>query len=364
MSKTSTAHPRPRDLSFDRTISEELLSFFRSDAGQRLRAVRDREPLLFDIQLRSDRPKGNRSWATLYYGLTSLLDVEENGKGYLRLRAHTTHQKAGGFDPPWAEWMPPHDLANVWHEVEAYLTRARPKVQKRWIEKEGGVHAALASGNSDAFRIINREASPSFLDSATKKEIGEKVWQPIGTALRGGDVTEKWWPNQMTVGNSLDFLAVDVGGRLALIEAKHHSATGMIAKVAAQVGSYARLYSYLLQDDQQGALTTIDEMLKQRVQLRLARNGVLYLTQPVRIAPIVAIGPGRPSRAARDRLWQVAQVLDRVPPLRHPRASGPPVTVEPLEVWYVDGAGRITDIERAGDIDPAQEIGAPRRGIQ
>ncbi len=131
--------------------------------------------------------------------------------------------------------------------------------------------------------------------------------------------------------------------------------------MAAQVGSYARLYSYLLQDDQQGALQLIDEMLKQRVQLGLARNGVLYLTQPVRIAPIVAIGPGRPSTAARERLWKVAQVLDSVPPLRHPRPSGPPVTVEPLEVWYVDASGRIAAIERAGDIDPTKEMGPPTR---
>lgn len=102
----------------------------------------------------------------------------------------------------------------------------------------------------------------------------------------------------------------------------------MISKVAAQVGSYARLYAYLLQDDQEGALRAMDEMLRQRVQLGLARNGVLYLAQPVRVAPIVAIGPGQPSAAARQRLWQVAQVLDPVAPLMHPRASGPPVTVE------------------------------------
>ena len=171
----------------------------------------------------------------------------------------------------------------IWDDVERYLARAQPRVQKRWIEKEGRVHATLASGNLDAFRIINREASPSFLDATTKDATGKEVWAAVGTALQSADGSEKWWPTTMTVGNSLDFLAVDVGGRLALIEAKHHSATGMIAKVAAQVGSYARLYSYLLQDDQQGALQLIDEMLKQRVQLGLARNGVLYLMQPVRI---------------------------------------------------------------------------------
>lgn len=98
MSTSSTSSAGLRDVTFDRTVSEELLNFLRSDTGQRLRAVRDREPMLFDIQLRSDRPKGRRSWATLYYGLTSLLDVDES-KGRFRLRLHRTHRAAGGFDP-------------------------------------------------------------------------------------------------------------------------------------------------------------------------------------------------------------------------------------------------------------------------
>jgi len=172
MPEDVTSQPAPQAVTFDRSVSLGLLTFLRSDPGRRLKAFRDRDPLLFDIQLRSDRPKGNRSWATLYYGLTSLLDVDER-KGSFRLRAHKTYKAVGAFDPAWSEWMSAPELDAVWDDVEGYLARVIPRVKKRFIEKEGRVHAALASGNSDAFRVINREASPSFLDLATKRDISE-----------------------------------------------------------------------------------------------------------------------------------------------------------------------------------------------
>lgn len=344
-------------VSFDRVLSEPLLQCMTSELGDVLKGCRDKDreanpPGLFDLQLRSDRPKGNLSWATLYYGLTKLLDVEERNEEF-KLDAHATHREAGSFNPAWQKWMTLEELVRVTPDVARYLEAARRAVAPRHIEREGAVHAALASGNSDAFRVVNREASPSFRNQPTKDAISAELWNPIRDALHDAGRSEPWWPNNVKVGNSLDLLAVDVGGRLALIEAKHHQAQAKeITKVAAQVGSYARLYSYLLQDDQAAALQRIDKMLEQRVAIGLSGKGVLYLMQPVRIVPVVAIGPGRPSAEARNRLWQVAQVLDALDQPAHPRATGEAVTIEPLEVWYVDIDGRIDEIERAGDLGP------------
>lgn len=334
--------PRKSRLWFDRIISDELLGVLQGEVGRSLRAIRAAEPHLFDIQLRSDRPKGKHSWATLYFGLTR--------HGAVRLTAHATHRRNGHFQGGWSTWKSPDDLVAVWPEVERYIRRARSQVHSRHISLEGALHALIASGASDAFRVINREASPSFLDQPTKDAIQADVWTPIEGALQAARRTEPWWPNQMTVGNSVDFLAVDVGGRLALIEAKHHTATGMIAKVAAQVGSYARLYAYLLQEDQRAGLERIDRMLEQRAGLGLSRPGVLYVNEPLRLAPVVAIGPQAPSATARRRLWEVAGVLDRLPLPEHPAPTAAGIAIEPLEVWYVDDRGRIDNIERAGDI--------------
>jgi hypothetical protein len=341
---------------FDRAVSDELLEFLTTPPWTQLVSLGG----LHDLQLRSDRPKGVRSWATLYYGLTSLLDIVENG-GRFRLETHQTYQKVGRWDRFWSEWMLPEQLWGYWDTVEAHLEHVRPNVNPNFTAHEGVLHAALTSGASDAFRVLNREASPSFADQATKDRIKAEVWGPISDALRDHATTEAWWPRQMVGGQSLDILAVDIGGRLALIEAKHHTATGMIAKAAAQVGSYARLYAYLLQADPRRALERIDRMLEQRIQIGATRRGVLYLTEPLRLAPIVAIGPERPTKEARRRLWELGKVLDGLPQPWNDGNGGRSITIEPLEVWYVDHPGRINAIERAGDIQPQRPIGPPAR---
>jgi hypothetical protein len=220
---------------FDRTVSDELIEFLTAPPFTQLVSLGG----LHDLQLRSDRPKGKRSWATLYYGLTSLLDIVEKD-GMFHLETHEKYQEVGRWDRSWSSSMPPEQLRDQWDAVEAHLEHVRTEVRPNFTAHEGVLHAALTSGASDAFRVLNREASPSFSDQATKDRIKAEVWGPIRDALRSHDTTEAWWPKQMTVGQSLDVLAVDIGGRLALVEAKHHKATGMIAKAAAQVGSYAR----------------------------------------------------------------------------------------------------------------------------
>lgn len=333
---------RSKRLWFNRTVSDSLMKVLTKGRARELvdLAVANREGgPLFDLQLRRDT-KGNNpvSWATLYYGLTSVLDLEER-QGEVRLVAHPTHRSRGGFRDEWGDWQEPAELDDAWPQVSAYLQRVLPTVDKRWTGKEGAVHAAISSGASDAYRIINREVSPGFVDQSTKDALMAGWWQPLEDSLQREEMQEAWWPTDVTVGASPDFLAVDIGGRLAVIEAKHHSATGMIAKVPLQVGFYAKMFRVLLEEDDQ-ALEAMEAMLRQRVSLGLSRPGVLYLTRRREVVPVVAIGPDRPSKAGRERLWKVA--------LSTSRALGE--GVDPIELWYVDRHGRIEKIERPGDV--------------
>lgn len=327
---------------FNRTVSDDLMAILTGGGARELVelavAEQESEPL-FDLQLRRDTRGSNPvSWASLYYGLTSVLDLEER-QGSVRLSAHKTHRSRGGFQEEWSDWQEPAKLDDAWPQVFAYLGRVVPTVDERWTGKEGAVHAAISSGTSDAYRIINREVSPGFTDQATKDAMMASWWQPLDESLRRGPSPEPWWPTDVTVGASPDFLAVDIGGRLAVIEAKHHSATGMIAKVPLQVGFYAKMFRTLLEEDDD-ALEAMEAMLRQRVALGLSRPGVLYLTRRREVVPVVAIGPKRPSKAGRERLWKVA--------LSTSRALGD--GVDPIELWYLDRQGRIEEIERPGDV--------------
>jgi hypothetical protein len=67
---------------------------------------------------------------------------------------------------------------------------------------------------------------------------------------------------------------VDAAGRLLVIEAKPAGSSAGITWGPAQVGYYARLFSLWVDADEQAAITTVDQMLGQRVQLGLAAPGL------------------------------------------------------------------------------------------
>ena len=159
------------------------------------------EPL-FDLQLRRDTKGANPiSWASLYYGLTSVLDLEERG-GQFRIVAHKTHRTRGGFDDAWSEWQEQSALDRAWPSVAKYIASVTPTVDKRWTGKEGAVHAAISSGTSDAYRVVNREVSPAFSDQATKDAMMASWWRPIDDALRAQDNGQAWWPRDVKIGAS------------------------------------------------------------------------------------------------------------------------------------------------------------------
>lgn len=331
------------DLRFDRTVSDELLDTLSNGPARHLIDVvqqQSHDAPLHDLQLRRD-PKGSnpRSWATLYYGMTALLNVEERSGRY-RATAHATYRAADTFDERWTAWQDRGAFEAAWPRIEAYLDAAPALVSARATSREGPVHAAISSGASDAYRVINREASPSFRDTPTRARRLAAWTAPFNAALSRRDDPPRWWPRDVRVGHSLDFLAVDIGGRLALIEAKADSASaGELSKVAVQAGVYAAMFANLLHEDP----TTVDavtRMLHQRTQLGLSRRGILHLRDERRVVPVVAIGPGRPSREVHRRMWEVASTITD--------AHGP--NVDPIEVWYLDAAGRIVEVERAGDV--------------
>ncbi len=330
------------DMRFDRSVSDALMDMLLVGAGASLveRARGQQRAPLFDLQLRSE-PKGTASWATLYHGMTALLNLRER-RGAFQLTAHRRYAALESFDPAWGTWQERSSLESVWPRVDAYVAAVMDHVADGpALRNEGPVHAAISSGNSDAYRVIQREARPSFRDTPTRARRLAGWTAPFNDALAAGDPGQRWWPRQVRVGSSLDVLAVDIGGRLALIEAKASSASaGAIAKVAVQAGVYAVMFADLLRERPRETTSAVERMLHQRARLGLSRPGVLHLREAGQVVPVVAIGPSRPSAEVHRRMWQVATAVADVADER----------VDPLEVWYLDGEGRITEIERAEDL--------------
>lgn len=307
-----------------------------------------RDPARYDLQLRCN-PKTQRSWASLYLGLTSVLDVRECKAG-MRLTAHPTHRRAGGFDKGWTK---PGMSAGAWvnhiDAVRAYLERASAAVSLKHFQTEGRVQALLSNAPHRDFTVVNREVVVSFSDLPYKLQVIARMRAEFERALGRSGVGDKWWPGVAnhrvfpSLGAEMDALGVDRDGRLLAIEVKPPSTVKGIGFGPAQVYFYAHLLDQVLRQDA-GTLSAIRTMHDQRVALGLA-DGRAHLAEQPTIVPVLAIGAGPRSPHALPRAWMVHDELLRWLPM--------PSRVAPFEIWLLDDEGRVNQRLRTDHREPA-----------
>lgn len=318
-----------RGVWFDRRVSAVLLDALLEGFASPLMALVHGNRRRVDLQLRFD-VKSRVSKASVYAGLTAIVHLEEH-HGLFRLGAAGTHRSSGGFDDAWVAWQPAPALAAVWPAVMAYLEVMLEdgSISGQWTAREGRVLASLASGRSQAFRLIQREAQPAFTSAPVRDQICAPLRARLSDALAAEVDAPAWWPRpapggSLSFGLKADAVAVDPAGRLLVIEAKAGDALSGIAAAAAQVGLYAALFAAIVEDH--NGVDALNGMLDQRVQLGLTDPGAGLEARP-RVVPVVAIGPGV-GQQALDRLSRVARTLPAAP-----------AGIDPLEVWVLDDTG-------------------------
>lgn len=320
-------------LIYRRTASEALMAALTGSFAELVTWVQA-EPGMRDLQLRQ-APKGKESWASLYVGLTSVLDVYERD-GRFQLRAHNTHRKAGGFLPAWSAWQG-LDAFDV-PAVLAYVMRAAELVEGRWLNEEGGVQAVIANRVSE-WSILNRETSLSFRDDPLRRELRDN-WRAEVTSRLSGIVDPPEWLASLAAkkrGLSPDFLAIDDAGRLLVVEAKPAGATDGITGGPAQVALYARMVRTWIDSDPAAAVEELRRQLGQRVSLGLSRHRALMT--PVQVVPVLVLGWGLTSPEAWNRVRTVATaVLDD----EH----------GPLEIYRLAESGELTRWDYSASVSP------------
>jgi hypothetical protein len=332
------------DLRFDRVASQDLMAEL-EEGGQFHDLIERRvKSEIADVQLRREQ-RGKRSWASLYIGLTSVLDLDERG-GQFRLRAHATHKKAGQFDEAWATWQSADKLAAHWLGVNAYLDRllAADGIAERLWRREGVIQAALASGQSTAYGAVQREAVVSFPSQAARlravRPVQERIWAAVAATGR----SDAWWPGIRNggilppLGDEADLVAVDSAGRLLVIEAKPADELKGLVWAPAQVRLYAELFAALI-DSNCNACDVLNVMASQRSALGMLDDRWKFQDRAnLRVVPVIAVGPGPLSLSpvALDRLARVSAALECSPPFAH--------RIDPLEVWLLDSKANPIEI--------------------
>lgn len=275
-------------LRYDRSVSPAFASLFESGfANSLVDYARGKYPI--DFQYRKD-PKTGRQWATLYVGLTAVVNVLDKGGKGLALDAHKTYRDPKlklGWSDGWSVPASAEVWAARWPMVEAYLERAIPKIvtDGRYVKTEGIVQAAVAGHFGDPSRVvIDREALPYFRDTATKNEVHGSYNDPLVEALERRRPAPGVPPARF--GMECDALAVDAAGHLVAIEIKPGSVASL-AWVAAQATMYARVLQHWVDHDQTWR-DTITKMFAQRRSLGLVPPDFKLPTLQPQVVPAVA----------------------------------------------------------------------------
>jgi hypothetical protein len=311
---------------YNRTVHPDLLDVLKPGgwASSLVEYARFGQHAL-DLQLRGYDNKQS-CWATLYLGLTKVLDLHFIPKQGFRLDVHPTWKMGTGWSPEWEVYRRSF-TPSEWQGVEAYLETVIPKVGRKFLV-EGVVQSAVSAFQSRNLTVIDREAAISFSNQAEKDRIGKKLSGPLLGAIEAGAGPETWWKGRPDhLGGECDALAVAGDGTLLAIEIKPKGAS-TIPWAPLQARHYANLFSEWARTTP-NAPDIIDGMLKQRADLGLNESGTVVCKRPVEVRPILAIERGM-STAKRQRLEQVERVA-----LDGPR----------LEIFEVNLAGRLDPLE-------------------
>jgi hypothetical protein len=310
-------------LTYDRRVRPELLKVLKPGGWAHSLVEYGRSgQYALDLQLRGYAGKQN-CWATLYVGLTKVVDLHFNSSRGYRLDVNKAW-KQYGWDVGWESFRPEF-TADDWRHVEAYLERAIPSVGTRFL-KEGAVQSAVSAFRSRHLTVVDREAAISFSNQSEKTAITSALAAPLLEAV--GLSTERWWTGKpASLGGECDALAVAPDGTLLAIEIKPATATSTIPWAPVQVRHYANLLTSWASATPAAAVI-VDGMVEQRAELGLTDQRPTC-SDPLLVRPVVAIQRGVSERVI-DRM---RTVQDRLTAAGH--------NEPPLEVYLVNLVGRL-----------------------
>lgn len=291
-------------LTYDRRAPEALLEALRPGGFAHSLVEYGRSgQYALDLQLRGYGPASKRSpghWATLYCGLTKVVDLHYLPSRGFRLDVHPTW-KAQGWEPLWSDYSKRGPTERVWKAVEGYLERVIPVVGSRFL-KEGSVQSAVSAFQARDMTVIDREVAISFANQKEKNRVTDELQQELLGDL--GSSGPAWWARRpKRLGGECDALAVDDSGALLAIEIKPAKAVASIPWAPVQVRHYSNLIS-LWAMQTHNAREIIDGMVAQRVDLGLARHRPPSCARPEAVRPVVAIQRGA-SPTVLQRLREV-----------------------------------------------------------
>ena len=294
---------------YDRTVSKKLLHALGTEGPFSFLVRYAKTQPLMDLQLRG-YPNSDRYWATLYCGLTGVLDVyEQNGQFWLKGNSNSSSW-ATSWDKSWAGKRQLGGWRLAEEQLDKYLNLEMQRGLNPRFTKEGRIQAMLCTPSVGLFGIIDREVIIRFPKGREGDRVAtnKRLLQPLQAACPS-DRARPWFVPPKEFGGELDLLAVDSSGRILAIEVKSGSNTHGIIWAPLQATFYANFLKEWSKEVRQKSQDILHKMLQQRIDLGLTRGPNPQLKYPLEIVPVVAFGGPPKSKKAYPRLKEVQKAL-------------------------------------------------------
>lgn len=99
-------------IKYDRRAPDPLMEVLEGGWASSLAEYGGCGAFALDLQLRRNYDSPDRGWASLYVGLTKVLDLHYHPTKGFRLAVHDSHKEAGPWNLGWEAWfpglLPPH----------------------------------------------------------------------------------------------------------------------------------------------------------------------------------------------------------------------------------------------------------------
>jgi hypothetical protein len=271
-------------------------------------------------------PKGH---ATLYLGLTKVLDLHQRGDHFWISTSATTKT----FGPVCvahgtSSWRVKQTLGEL-DEVSSKrglfindVIEAEGTIGKgRWTKGEGATQSAL-SRLPEHLVLIDREC---VIQHPNGTLLTKHLAQTAHSARAAAKAMQPKNADVKRFGNELDAIAVDPAGRVLVIEVKDGKDTAGVGWTPAQVSVYLRMFRAWVDADPEAAARDLRGMLRQRQAVGLEPAAAAIKT-PLRLVPVVVLkAPLKNEQVALSRFKETLAAL-----------AEQGETLDRLELWTVD----------------------------
>lgn len=292
---------------YNRTLTDEFSELIEPKGNLRwlFDYVKNRDDLDFLIG-KSDK----KQWISVYRGLSRILTIKptrnskkirvEAAKAYRRITPEIYGEKSLSYNFK-------DELESLRHLVEKeekfdrYYKNQKEGFYQNILSRKYGI---LGSEN-DEFVIVDKEAVIGYKDISEKEEKYEGIQRKYKELQRavsennpkryGSKIDEK------SIGNELDFLALDKEGNILLIEYKHGTNTSGIYLSPLQIGMYYDLFTTYPKEDLDDA---IRKMIEQKKRIGLI-NSKWKVPKIKGIVPVLIISDYNDKSSSKQKYDEV-----------------------------------------------------------